>query len=362
MSMIRKRRLTDQQSRRIDAQHSRRQQQDDLFDDPSGATTLEGLIVAHYGRQLEVQVLSVPNQPQVAPVVAEGEPEPFWREIALGEIWRCHTRTNLPVLITGDRVRWQADSNTGLGVITALHARQSLLTRPDRYHKVKPVASNVSLIVVMFAALPVPSMQLIDRYLVACQQADIPALLVLGKADLLTENDPLLDRLAEYQALGYDTLCIRTDGDLSELQTHLNGHTVVFVGQSGVGKSSVINALMPDAMQRVNVISENSALGQHTTTTTRLMPFDAHDLAQGALIDSPGIREFGVWHLSVDAIRAGFVEMQALYGTCRFRNCTHRHEPDCALRQAAARGEILERRLLSLNRLEDDALAVEQPH
>lgn len=364
MSMIRKRRLTDQQSRRINAQHSRRQHQDlsDDSSDPDQKATLEGLIVAHYGRQLEVQVLSVPNQPQLAPVVAEGEPEPFWRSIELGEIWRCHTRTNLPVLITGDRVRWQADSNTGLGVITALHPRHSLLTRPDRYHKIKPVASNVSLIVVMFAALPVPSMQLIDRYLVACQQADIPALLVLGKADLLSENDPLLDRLAEYRALGYETLCIRTDGDLSQLQAKLNGQTVVFVGQSGVGKSSVINALMPDAMQRVNVISENSALGQHTTTTTRLLPFNPHDLNQGALIDSPGIREFGVWHLSVEAIRAGFVEMQNLYGTCRFRNCTHRHEPDCALRQAAQRGDILERRLISLNRLEDDALAMDQPH
>ncbi|MEY4516025.1 MAG: hypothetical protein RL180_371 [Pseudomonadota bacterium] len=357
MALIRKRRLTDQQNRRITAQQTRKQQEDACDD----AQTLEGLIVAHYGRQIEVQALTAPSlAEQPAPIVADGEPEPFWRPVQTSEIWRCHTRTNLPVLVTGDRVRWQADSNTGLGIITALHDRTSLLTRPDRYHKVKPVAANVSLIVVVFAPLPVPSTQLIDRYLVACEQANIKPLLVMGKADLLTPNDPLHDTLAEYQALGYDTLTVQTDGDLSALRARMDGETVAFVGQSGVGKSSIINVLLPEALQRVNIISENSALGQHTTTTTRLMPFDAQDLSKGVLIDSPGIREFGVWHLSVDAIRAGFVEMQQYYGTCRFRNCLHRNEPDCALHLASQRGDILERRLVSLNRLEDEARDAEK--
>lgn len=353
MALIRKRRLTDQQNRRIEAQQTRRQSDHDADDD---SLLLEGLIVAHYGRQIEVQALSAPDlADQPPPLVNAGEPEPFWRPIQIGDIWRCHVRTNLPVLVTGDRVRWQADSNTGLGVISALHDRSSLLTRPDRYHKIKPVAANISLIVVVFAPLPVPSTQLIDRYLVACEQAQIPALLVLGKADLLQPEDGLLQVLAEYAALGYDTLITQSDGDLSALKAKLHGETVAFVGQSGVGKSSLINTLMPEAMQRVNIISENSALGQHTTTTTRLMPFDAHDLSQGVLIDSPGIREFGVWHLSVDAVRAGFVEMQPYYGGCKFRNCLHRNEPECALHLAAARGEVLPRRLVSLNRLEDEA-------
>jgi len=128
------------------------------------------------------------------------------------------------------------------------------------------------------------------------------------------------------------------------------------VGQSGVGKSSLINALIPDANLKVNIISENSALGQHTTTTTTLLPLPNG----GALIDSPGIREFGVWHLTVDAIRNGFIEMYPYYGMCRFRNCLHKNEPGCALIAAAAEGKVLPRRLASLNRLEDEAREAEK--
>ncbi|AWD70498.1 small ribosomal subunit biogenesis GTPase RsgA [Acinetobacter schindleri] len=350
MALIRKRRLTEQQQRRIQKQHKTRQEEADTSQD------LEGLVVQHYGRQLEVQALSVPELHPEKPVVAEGEPEPFWKEIEMGSVWRCHTRTNLELLVTGDRVKWQADPNTGLGIITAIHPRKSLLTRPDRYHKVKPVAANISLIVIVFAPLPEPAPGLIDRYLVACADAEIPALLVLNKSDLLKENDPILELLKEYENLGYEVMQTQSEGDLTELSARLNDETVAFVGQSGVGKSTLINAIVPDAAQKTNVISENSALGQHTTTSTRLISFGDG----AALIDSPGIREFGLWHLTLDKVQTGFPEIENLLGHCQFRNCTHKHEKQCALRQAADSGEILPRRLDSYLRLIDEITEAQQ--
>lgn len=324
-----KRHLSQQQTKRIHQQHALRiAKKDKVFDATNLSEPQHGLIIAHYGSQLEVKG-------------TDGE--------HINEVWRCHLRSNLEALVTGDTVVWQADNTNKIGVVTALLPRNSLLTRPDAYQKVKPVAANISLILIVIAPLPTPSTDLIDRYLVACDSVGIPALLILNKSDLLNDGnrDELHHMLAEYRALGYDSLELSCFGDLSALAAQIQDKTVVFVGQSGVGKSSLVNVLLPHALQRVNEISDNSQLGQHTTTTTRLFPMTNG----GALIDSPGIREFGVWHLNEQQIQQGFIEFRPLYGTCRFRNCSHQSEPNCAIKLAAEQGQILPRRLASLNRM-----------
>ena len=131
---------------------------------------------------------------------------------------------------------------------------------------------------------------------------------------------------------------------------------VIFAGQSGVGKSSLINALLPESAQSVNIISTNSKLGQHTTTTSRLLPFNPTDLTKGGVVDTPGIREYGIWHLSPEDIIAGFVELEPLAGYCKFRDCKHTHNSKgCALWQAVQEGTVLQRRVESLVTLQAEA-------
>jgi ribosome biogenesis GTPase / thiamine phosphate phosphatase len=294
----------------------------------SGALGAEqqGLVIAHYGTQIDIEA-------------QEGE--------SRGQIFRCHMRANLEHLVTGDHVIWQPpaaserhnESNSAIGVITALLPRNTLLVRPDPYGKLKPVASNIDLILLVIAPFPEPSALLVDRYLVACELTGIKPVILLNKADLLTpESAARMDSLlAQYEAIGYATRRVSASrGQLEDMQALIGQQTVVLVGQSGVGKSSLVNVLLPDAAQRVAEISGNSRLGQHTTTTARLF----HMPGGGHLIDSPGIREFGLWHVDEAQLLSGYVEFQPFLGQCRFRNCAHREEPGCALKAAVSAGHI----------------------
>jgi ribosome biogenesis GTPase len=259
---------------------------------------------------------------------------------------RCHLRANLPTLVTGDRVVWRAGAQ-GSGVIVAQLPRSSELCRPDMRGVLKPVAANVDQIVIVFAPLPHPHANLIDRYLVAAEHAGIRPLLLLNKADLVDdENSAMLDELlGVYRQLGYPLLEVsaRQGGGMEDLMARLDGHISVFVGQSGVGKSSLVNSLLPGVDTRVGALSEHTGKGTHTTTTARLFHFPGG----GELIDSPGIREFGLGHVSREDVEAGFIEFGELLGTCRFRDCKHDREPGCALLKALEDGRVHPQRMAS---------------
>lgn len=284
-----------------------------------------GLVIAHFGVQVEVEA-------------QEGE--------HLGQVFRCHLRANLPALVTGDRVVWRP-GNQGIGVIVAQLPRQSELCRPDTRGQLKPVAANVDLIVIVFAPLPEPHANLIDRYLIAAEHAGITPLLLLNKADLIdAQNEKALNALlAVYRTLGYPLMEVSAHGGagMEALQSRLDGHVSVFVGQSGVGKSSLVNSLLPGIDTRVGPLSELTGKGTHTTTTARLFHFPRG----GELIDSPGIREFGLGHVSRADVEAGFIEFQELLGHCRFRDCKHDREPGCALLKALEDGQIQPQRMAS---------------
>ncbi len=242
-----------------------------------------------------------------------------------------------------------------MGVVVAQRERHSVLSRPDPYGKLKPVAANIDQILLVIAPLPEPHANLIDRYLVAAEVVGIEPVILLNKTDLLVA-EPVLSKamdelLAIYPTINYKLLhaSVTSERGMDEFLAQLRDRTSVFVGQSGVGKSSLINMLLPELDLRVAALSESTNKGVHTTTTARLF----HLPTGGVLIDSPGIREFGLWHMTRQQIEAGFREYHPLLGTCKFRDCKHEQEPQCAILDAVETGEVSQRRLNSYRQMID---------
>jgi ribosome biogenesis GTPase len=255
--------------------------------------------------------------------------------------------------VCGDRVVWQVTPSSEECLVSAIVERDNVLERPDSRGKTEAMAANLSQLVVVLATLPEPDFFLADRYLCAAELMRAKALLVINKTDL---DISFAAELAQYEQLGYQVIkTSATNGDgIDTLLQSLSADVSMLAGQSGVGKSSLINALIPDKDVTVGEISSATKEGRHTTTASFM-----HELPNGGkLIDSPGVREFAPVISNRDRIQAGYREIIALAHECRFSNCQHLREPDCAVKSAVDEQRIFARRYESYKRLHNTTAAL----
>ena len=247
-------------------------------------------------------------------------------------------------LAIGDVVRF-SQAGDGPAVITGILPRRNKFSRqavtPGRQVSEQVIVSNVDQVVPVFAAAsPTPKWALLDRYLVSAEAAGLPVLIIITKSDLSRTGDGLAETLQEYRRVGYPLHCVSavTGEGLDELARLLLGRTSVLVGKSGVGKTSLLNALQPGLGRRVREVgSGKQGKGRHATTALEMLPLDRG----GAVVDTPGIREFGLWDVDPDDLALYFPEMRALVGSCKFGlDCRHDEEPGCSIRQAVMAGQV----------------------
>jgi ribosome biogenesis GTPase len=257
-------------------------------------------------------------------------------ETADNGIILCQTLRKLETVTVGDQVMFSYAS-ADQGRIEEILPRRSLLTRPSWNGKIRPVAANIDKIYVVFAPEPYCDFLLIDQYLAICENRNIDAVLVFNKIDL-PPTEIIEQELAIYQGLGYELFRVSAAQMLgiAELKQALKNQVSIFTGQSGVGKSSLTNALIPDKELRTNTVSAITKHGRHTTTAATLY----HLPEGGDLIDSPGVAIFGLAELSERQLAFGYKEFEPLLDKCKFHNCRHVKDKGCAVREAAEQGEI----------------------
>lgn len=270
-----------------------------------------------------------------------------------GEIHRAMPLSKLPQLVAGDLVECEFESGSALRVVSLID-RDGVLARIDRRGQPKPLAANVSHLVIVSASKPGIDSLLIDQFCVAAELAGIGAMIVINKQDLLDEQQlaQSKDMLDTYRAVGYPSMLVdtKTPGQLDPLIDALSGKTVVLVGASGVGKSSIVQHLLPDQEVRVGAISAATGFGSHTTSVT----FWYQMGNGGSIIDSPGVRQFSAAHLSAEDVRKGYRELADASVHCKFSNCSHRVEPNCAVQTGLADGSVAQWRFDNYCKLADE--------
>lgn len=299
-----KRKLNLQQQKRIQHQHSQWLVSDD-------EQTRTGLVICSFGKRAELET-----------------PE--------GERMICMIRPNLPTLVAGDRVIWKTSHQAG--VILSHFTRETVLERQDKQGKSKPLAANLTQLIIVLAPQPAPTWSLIDSYLMVAEHMGLKACLVLNKVDLPSqENKEILE--THYAPLGYPIVysTVYDSSSLQALQANLQHQVSIFIGQSGVGKSSLITALLPaNVAIETAPLSNVHGLGKHTTTHTRYY----HLPEGGDLMDSPGVRAFTPPFFDAQHLVSGYREFRPFLGQCQFRNCDHRQTPGCAIIAAVNQQKI----------------------
>jgi len=333
-----KRKLTQQQKRRVEGKKTKKNVSKVTSNSASQLGEEQpGLVITSFGKRVLVEDRN-------------------------GEHFSCAIRQHLGKLVAGDQIVWQTDLEDRTGVVVRVEPRTHELSRPGFRGQTRMIAANVDFLGIVMPVLPGIYPDMIDRYLVAANQLDIPAIIIINKVDLLETDDDweaIAALLEPYDALGIELIpasTVSSEG-LQTLQEFMEDKNSVFVGPSGAGKSSLINALIPDLDIRVGQLSESTGLGKHTTTNSILYhlsrPAKDRDelLATGNLIDSPGIRQFSPSPCELSELESYYPDFSPFLGLCKYKNCSHSIEPSCAIKTAVENEEIAVSRYQSFQRL-----------